>query len=368
MVAIPVPTERQLMDQLLEALRALPGARVQVQEEPLSKSASASRWRHDMRLDLELGGRTVTVLVEVKMSLYPRDIRQMLWQIRAMSHAWPDVSEEQQTILLLLAESISPGARELLESERVGYYDSGGSLYIPAEGMFVYIVRPPSRPVSKSNRSLFSGRRAQVLHTLLIHHGEWFGVNSIAEKAHVSPATASQVLMELEKHEWAVSRGRGPRKKRSLAQPAALLDAWTRQRALTQDPPVQRFFVPAARSGELVQRLSKVFEAHRVDYAITHEAAAQHYAPFLSSISRVRCRLLPGPAARLALNQLDARPVNEGTNLMVIPARSDGDFLFRQRLNGIWLASPIQVYLDLVHSEGRARELADHLRRERIGF
>jgi len=82
----------------------------------------------------------------------------------------------------------------------------------------------------------------------------------------------------------------------------------------------------------------------------------------------VHCRLLTGPAATLALDELGARSVDEGANLVVIPAKSSGEFLFRQRLGGLWLASPIQVYLDLVHSGGRAPELAEHMRRERIGF
>jgi len=37
-------------------------------------------------------------------------------------------------------------------------------------------------------------------------------------------------------------------------------------------------------------------------------------------------------------------------------------------VDGLWLASPIHTYLDLVRAEGRAKELAEHLRRERIGF
>ena len=37
-------------------------------------------------------------------------------------------------------------------------------------------------------------------------------------------------------------------------------------------------------------------------------------------------------------------------------------------MNGIWLASAVQVYLDLMRSEGRAKEMAKHLRRERFGF
>ncbi|MEX3960053.1 hypothetical protein [Trinickia sp. EG282A] len=42
--------------------------------------------------------------------------------------------------------------------------------------------------------------------------------------------------------------------------------------------------------------------------------------------------------------------------------------MFRQQDDGVWLASPVQVYLDLLRAEGRAKEMAEHLRKERIGF
>ena len=118
----------------------------------------------------------------------------------------------------MVAESISPGAKDLLRSERVGYYDSGGSLFLPAHGAYLYIDKPPPKTLSKSVRSLFSGRRAQVLHTLLVRHQDWFGVKELAEQALVSPATASQVLTELERFDWLTSRGQGPSKERHLRQ------------------------------------------------------------------------------------------------------------------------------------------------------
>jgi hypothetical protein len=34
----------------------------------------------------------------------------------------------------------------------------------------------------------------------------------------------------------------------------------------------------------------------------------------------------------------------------------------------VWLASPIQIYLDLLRGEGRSKEMAEHFREERIGF
>ncbi|WP_435370115.1 hypothetical protein, partial [Acinetobacter baumannii] len=83
--------------------------------------------------------------------------------------------------------SISPGAKELLRSERMGYYDSGGSLYLPASGAYLYVDRPPPKALTKSVRTLFTGRRAQVLHALLVQHQNWFGVTELAQQAMVSP-------------------------------------------------------------------------------------------------------------------------------------------------------------------------------------
>jgi hypothetical protein len=99
-----------------------------------------------------------------------------------------------------------------------------------------------------------------------------------------------------------------------------------------------------------------------VQYAIGFEAAAQRYAPFLSNVAQVRCRLIPGAAADAALAELEARPVDQGANFVVIDATSPGELLFRERIDGLWLASPIQVYIDLLRSDGRAKEMAEHLR------
>ena len=268
----------------------------------------------------------------------------------------------------LVAESISPGAKDLLRDERVGYYDSGGSLFLPAGNIYVYVDKPPPKSLSKSIRSLFSGRRAQVLHAVLIRHGGWFGVKEIAEQARVSSATASQVLTELERFDWVVSRGQGPRKERQLREPGALLDAWAKQLAVMRPLAMRRYFVPSVRAEGLVESFAEVCTANKAEYAITHEAAGQRYAPFLSTVSQVRCRLLAGPAAERVLGALDARFVDQGANLAVIEVKSSGELLFRELVNGTWLASPVQVYLDLMRGDGRAREMATHLRHERLGF
>lgn len=358
------PSERQLIEKFLETLRALPDVTAEIDLGPPNGPDRG----YDARVDLHVAGMPLTLLIEAKKSLYPRDVRQALWQLREFGRRWPESTMSAGPVCLLIAESISPGAKELLQDERVGYYDSGGSLFLPAKGVYLYVDKPPPKPVSKALRSLFSGRRAQVLHALLNRHEAWVGGKALAERAQVSPATASQVLTELERFDWLESRGQGPSKERHLREPAALLDTWAKQLGTTRPPELRRFYVPAARANALLDRIAEVLGDRAVEYAITHEAAAQRYTPFLSSVSQVRCRLMAGRAADEALGALDARVANDGANLTVIEAKSSGELLFREKVGEAWLASPVQVYLDLVHSEGRAKEMAEHLRRERIGF
>lgn len=331
--------------------------------------ASGRDQGHDARIDLHVAGKNLTLWIEAKTSLYPRDARQALWRLKQlrsrMAHGQAD---NDQAVWLLIANSISPGAKEMLKEERVGYFDSGGSLFLPAEAVYVYIDRPPPKSMERSMRSLFSGRKTQVLHTLLMRRGDWFGVTELAHAAQVSAATASQVARELERSEWLELRGQGPSKERHLRDPAGLLDTWAKQQSVSKPLPMRRYYVPSVRIDELMEKLDQVCTNRDVQYAVTHEAAGQRYAPFLSKVSQVRCRLLAGSSAERAIGDLEARTVNEGANLVIIEAKSPGEFLFRERIESTWLASPVQVYLDLVRSEGRAKELAEHVRRERIRF
>ncbi|KXW56428.1 hypothetical protein FV185_03770 [Ferrovum sp. PN-J185] len=352
--------EHVLIEHLLDSLRELPDVHAELAQSELTVQATG---RVDAKIDLHIAGRSIVLLVEVRKSVYPRDVRQVLWQLKSVQHRHhADVQH------LLIAESLSPGAKELLRAERIGYFDSGGSLFLPGSSAYIYIDKPVPKTLEKSVRSLFSGRRAQVLYALLVNHEEWFGVTEVAERAQVAPSTASDVLSELERFDWLVSRGQGPSKERHLREPSALLDAWVKQFAAQRAPVLRRYFVPGLKSDALIERLGQMFDAHHIAYAVSYEAAAQRYAPFLSGISQVRVRLLPSTSTETAIAELGARVVNEGANLAVIETKSAGELLFRQNVEGVWLASPVQVYLDLLRGEGRAKEMAEHLRKERIGF
>jgi hypothetical protein len=360
-------SERDTIDKLMEALRKLPDVDV---HEPDYEPQHSHRGRLvDAEVGFNVAGKSYILLIEVKKSVYPRDAQQVLWQLSHHLSAERSKDRKSNVVPLLAAESISPGAKDLLKSEKFGYFDTGGSLFIPAHGAYFYIEKPPPKALEKSVRGLFRGKRSQVLHALLLRHDEWYGVKELAELAEVSPATVSETLSAMDRFEWLTTKGQGPSKERRLTDPGVLLDEWQTQiLAAHRRPSYRRFYVPASQPEDITTRLSHACETLNVEYVLTQETAAQLYAPFLSVVSRVTCRLASGGAAQNVYSELDARPVSEGANLDIIETKSRGEFLFKQRIDSLWLASPVQVYLDLLLSRGRAKKMAEHLRQERIGF
>src|SRR5690606_2841239 len=107
--------ERTLIDQFLDSLRELPDVQV---ESNGAEFASAAGAPFDFVIHLIVAGKPVVLVGEAKKTVYPRDVRQVLWQLKS-THQRPHADAQP----LLIAESLSPGAKELLRNERIGYYD-----------------------------------------------------------------------------------------------------------------------------------------------------------------------------------------------------------------------------------------------------
>lgn len=360
----------ETFDKLIAAIREVPGVDASVCVLP---PASHDGSKIDAEIEFNAGGRKYLLLVEIKDSfVYPRDALQAYWRLSSQMTRMDAPYRKKRTIPLLAAEAISPGAKDFLKSENCGFFDTGGSLFIPAHGVYIHIEKPSPKTFQRSVRSLFRGSRSRVLHALLFRYktqdNKWFSVKDIAQFAEVSPATASETLSALERFEWLDVRGKGPSKERKLTNPGALLDEWQRQAlAAPQRQACRRFYVSEASDG-IARRFADICERLNIKYALTAQSAAQIYAPFFASVSRVTFRLASSRYANELYAELEARTVDEGANLEVIEMSPSGELLFRERVGSVWLANPVQVYVDLLRGGGDNKEMAEHLRRERIGF
>lgn len=102
-------------------------------------------------------------------------------------------------------------------------------------------------------------------------------------------------------------------------------------------------------------------------YAITLGSGALHRAPFLTQIEQTALWLPKSADVERIAQKCRLQPAEEGPNVL-LSARDEAPFLYRQKVDDLWIASDIQLYLDLWASADRGREQAEHLRRERIGF
>lgn len=354
------PIEAEIVRQLVGTLNEMPDSNAHIAlEGPRNEPNS------DAQVEGRISGKPITLLVEVKRHVYPRDVHQYLYRIRDVMRR-TDI-DFNGSVLLLAAHSISPGAKEILRESKIAYYDSGGSLFISSQGLLVDRERPPAPSEERAIRTLFTGTRARVLLAMLDRPKEWINVKHVAADAAVSTATASEVLQALERNDWVLTEGAGPNKKRRLIRPGDVLDAWAKF-IETRKPAKQRRYYVALNHVDATYRIPKTFDKYRIEYALTGEAAAQHYAPWLTHVSIMRFRLVYSNRIEDALSELEAKLTTEGANLSVIEVASPKDIAFRRREDDLWYAHPIQVYLDLLRLEGRAKDAAQHLREEVIRF
>jgi hypothetical protein len=355
--------EHDLADRLLSTLAQMPNVAA-VHE----KAEKLADYGADAVVTASINGRPVQIMVQCKRSVFPRDVKAAFWDLRSRSNRLKMSSGSIPTIPLIAAETISDGAKELLQTERIGYFETSGSLFLASDDLYLLVDKPAAKAERKVVRPLFSGNRSQVIHALLVNPDRWFSANDLAALAFVSPSTVSVVFRELEKRDLADAQGKGPSKNRRLAQPAVLLDEWAKYSASLQRPKIRRYYVPLLKPEALMQRIDEVCKTYHTAYVISHEWAAQLYSPFLSNISQVKCRIFPNAPLSLIAQELNAREVEEGSNWGLIESESTRDMLFEQNIRGLRVESPVLTYLDLIGGEGRSREMAEHLRQEKIGF
>ena len=352
--------ENELINGFVQTANTVPGIHITQEHVPTSTreadrgiDALAKLWTADNRPG-------TTVLIEVKKSLFPRDLPQIVWTFQK----YQSTLNHPPYLFVVLADTISTGAREWMQAERVGYYDSSGSLFLPMPDAYILIDRPTTKKQSKTLGSVFEGRRQEVIEALWEAGREWRNVKEVADRIYAAPSLVSATYQALEQHEWVEVQGSGPAKVRRLKNWENLLDTWTDHERRRDLLLFGKFFVPA-KPQQIAKALNTACEEANLACEITGEMGANAYASAFSSTSVVRCRMLGRPVCDQVFEQIGAKPVAEGWNLAVIPGGAS-DFWFKQVREGIMYASPLRTYLDLQRIGGRGRDGAQLLREQRL--
>jgi hypothetical protein len=353
--------ERDLLREFMAALEALPDLKV-------SSSSDAAKdptvgLAADFQIALESGGREVVLLVEAKSYGYPRDLRDAAEQLSKYVAARPELS----VVPVIIASAISPGGRELLRHQGIGYWDRSGSLYLKLPSAMFYIEKPQQTQAPRTLRGLYRGSAAQVLHALLLEPRRAWHVNELALQAKVSTARTYWVLTELERHLWVEKRGSGPETTRHLVDPGALLDSWADAHSL-KEYSFYSFYGWSQSPPKLRSSVTSALDRHEIPYALTLTSGAELVAPFAVGNERLELLVQDHREIEDAAKEAGLKLVDAGDNVAFLLTKERSPLLFRQQIDGMQVASTIQLYLDLWASPRRGKEQAKHLRAERLSF
>ncbi|MCZ7664229.1 MAG: type IV toxin-antitoxin system AbiEi family antitoxin [Thermoleophilia bacterium] len=263
----------------------------------------------------------------------------------------------QGAVYMLAAAFISPTNQQILREAGVPFFDFAGNAWL-VHDRFHIDRRGFANPSKESRpaRDPFSDKASLVLR-LLMSTREHMGIRQIAEEADLTAGYVSKVAQELER------RGYLDRKREGIALRHAtdLLQEWVYSYRKRRSTAGASYFVPARHAEELIGRLSHAQAAGSDNYVLTLHAGASlvdRYADFDTVDLYVRNLAF----ADAITAELGGRAVERGGNLsMRVPYYRVSAFFGKRQVGGLWVASDLQLYLDLYDYPVRGREQAEHL-------
>jgi DNA-binding Lrp family transcriptional regulator len=271
-------------------------------------------------------------------------------------------ANEPGVVPIVLARYLSPTDQETLRLARVAFADLAGNAWFVRDP--VYIDRRgfanPEKE-ERASRGPFSDKASLVIRAL-IEADAPEGTRRIAEKTGLSPGYVSKITHELERRGYLARTRMGV----AVRHPGDLLKEWVFAYRKRRRPRGGSYFVSTPDADRLVGRLAQTRAAESDDYVLTLHAGAglvDRYADFDTVDLYVRDVDVGAAIAR----ELDGRPVDRGANLMLsVPHYRVSAFYGKRRIGGLWVASDLQLYLDLYDYPLRGREQAEHLFERRL--
>ena len=146
-----------------------------------------------------------------------------------------------------------------------------------------------------------------------------------------------------------------------LADPDGLVDAWL---AADRRRPKPRGYYSLDGVADAERRVCDAVRASGARAALTSFSGAERVAPHVRySHASV---LVEADALEEVAERAGLRPVETGANVRLHEPYDNGAFYGARDVDGLPVAHPVQLVLDLAREKGRGEEAADHLRRHAL--
>jgi hypothetical protein len=342
----PRDAEKSAGQALRDCLRDVPFLRLEdIQHHPEQKDTGADL---SARLKTPEGERRIFIVFE--RSGEPRFAHDAVNKL--LRRRWREGDSDADAWLVFVAPYVSPRAAEICSQEGVGYVDLAGNCRLSFSSVFVERQGKPNPFAQKRDlRSLYSPKAARVLRMLLSDPWREWKVVDLAREADVSLGQVSNVKKLLSDREWLRDEASGV----SLADPQALLLEWASTDMRSSRPEVHDFY-SFDKPGQVEQRLAEVCERMDVPYALTEFSGAARFAPI---VRYQRASAYVTDRVEEVAESLGLKRVPDGANVRLLQPKDSGVLIDSSDRGGVRVASPVQMYLDLIRVPGRGEEAAE---------
>jgi hypothetical protein len=320
-----------------------------VEAEPKRGDRRHKEWDQVITLSAKPDNRRIKLFVQTRQQLSPQTVLGVFPRLKMVP---PD------GVLMVCAPFISARVAELCREQNVSYLDGVGNCRIAAPGLYVQVSGRPNRSAAmKAAVDPFSRKSSRIVRTLLKHADKGWQVQQLAEQADVSLGLVSKVKNALLEEAYLEERDR----LLYLRYPAKLLQDWAAQ----YRPHVKLLQLFAiSRPSETETRLAEWCQANGITYALTQLSAAWRYSPMVrydKSVVYIDRKVESGNNLKALLSNIDAREVDTGANCTLWITDDHAVFSDAREFDGVKVASPLQLYLDLKVLAGRGEDAAQEI-------
>lgn len=274
------------------------------------------------------------------------------------------VQSHKNFLPFILAKYLSDERRQICKAAGVNFFDLSGNVYLKHKRLFIEREGFPNRfPEKRRGRNPFADKASLILRALLKEGDRAWGVREMAEALKLNPGFVSKMLPVLEERNYIVRRNG----KFKAANPMSILADWVQAYSYRKNHEL-RYFCLAKSPAEIIEKLRELTVPDNFNYALGLQAGAGLAAPF-AIYKEVHVFVERREDVAFFAEALRAEQVDDGANLIfVLPYYRHSVFYDKQELDGLWVASSLQLYLDLYNYPLRGREQAEHLLNGRLSL
>lgn len=294
-------------------------------------------------------GEATPVCIEAKQLVEARDVPRIS---QKLGHAHDG---DSPSIGLVVSRYLTGSTRKRLTEAGLSYVDATGNLLLRVDSPAVFLSdrgadKDPWRGPGRPKGTLKGEPAAKVVRALLDAPGPW-KIRDLVSSSGTSTGSVYRVVDFLESEALAI---RDEKRLVSVPDWPALLRRWSDDYGFLQSNVVTPWIAPRG--------LESLMESMRVrdvdEYALTGSAAAETWAPY----APVRSAMIYVRNPERAAKEWGLRPTDTGANVLLArPAYEVALERSIDREDGLRVAAPTQVAVDLLTGPGRAPAEAEEL-------